>query len=206
MNLRFLGLALAVTSAFATASLLACSSTSTSSSGGTTTNTTGVDSAKSLSGLSASDIAAICDGLLKQQSASSQKFACGYAALAESGFGASTDGEAQDRCKETLSACLATPNESAADIANDVSACENQLTTDATSCTATVGDLVQCQSDEYAIVDQLANRDWCSEAKAGGVDAGIDKSSSSKPASCNTLSAKCPSLGASPDASIDAGQ
>ena len=106
--------------------------------------------------------------------------------LAAAFAGADTDAAARAACKSAYDSCLTAPAETTTD----------KCTKPTGTCTATVAELEACSTDSANAVQQLSSTfPSCADltlADLMGMDSGGD-TTSTQPASCTTLSMKCPS-------------
>lgn len=154
---------------------------------------TSVDSDKKVSDLSDSEAKEYCEDGQSFAEGEYAKFdmkkiTCGLIAQAFAGSGAETDEEAKAACRDALESCLQQPDEPTPPSEDDCSS----FATDAKECSATVGEVNKCYTDQINQLKALEGKDFCAEAKATSSetpDIGFEQ-----PASCKAIATKCPSL------------
>lgn len=178
----------------------ACSSNSSSNNGSSGSFSSGLPKDASLGGLSAADQKTLCDSLLSyESSASTNTSACKFAGIAQAAIaqfsGAKSDADLQKACSDAETACKNRPAPKV-DGGTTTSTCKPLPP----NCTATVGELEACITDETAAANQaFASIPECSALTAsffkqdgGGLGRGLG--GGTPPASCQTANQKCPGL------------
>jgi hypothetical protein len=158
-----------------------------------------VDSSKTVNGLSDSEAKEYCQDASRFSAnnlsgADAKKMVCGFTAAAFGAYGAANDQEAKTKCQEHYNSCLNEPEKNDSDAGTESDPCAD-FKTKAANCSATVGEVNQCLSDQAALIKSLASKDFCGEAKANAADSPTSGGSTPEtPASCKALQTKCPGM------------
>jgi hypothetical protein len=169
----------------------ACSS-STSSSGGASLPT--APASQTFESMSASEAQTYCTQLDAYTSSrispdETKRATCTFAA-AFSTIGATSDADAQAKCKAAYDECLATPAEPSSG-----DPCAN-FAAKAASCKGsglTVGEYNACVDEQVGFIKALAGANACSEVKAGDSPS-TDPPTDKPPSKCDVVDTKCPGL------------
>lgn len=198
--------------AFSTAALaVACSSGSSSGGSGAVSS---VDSSKQVSGLSDTDAKQYCEDAQayvssQYKSIDTKRVSCGFYAQIYGGYGATSDADAQTKCRAQFDECMNKPDETGdagtTDDSDDGSTDCASFAAKTKDCGATVGEVSQCLSDQLSALNALASKDFCGEAKARSENDTSTPELTTTPASCKGLETKCPSLYSDSETSNDSG-
>jgi hypothetical protein len=152
---------------------------------------TGLDTAKTPANLSTADRTTFCDKMAVFSSSLLTKAdACKLAGMMGAAFGSMSGGDIKALCTAAYDACMKEPAGST-DTTTNTAECVQGVST----CTATVGEIETCYNDAAAMTKaQMAKIPSCSQITMSDLTS-ASTSTSSMPASCTAVEAKCPDMG-----------
>lgn len=172
--------------AFAALSV-ACSSGSPSPG---TSKPPSTDPARALASLSTTEATTYCREALAYQSGrlsaeQTHRASCAFMGIMGS-VGATTDSEAQGKCKSSYDACLAAPAEGGGDGGEDP--CQGFATKTSSCGTLTVAEMNACQEEQITLLAKYAEPGLCSSITLHTPETTIETPK------CDVVQAKCPAL------------